>query len=126
MPEAFDDVLKVAPLLETFRGRTAFFDELSGNNGDDLISDGGREAIKRAGIRCLDDPAAADLQIVTGGAGLSSVWGGAYERMRPYALPSAAERPLVVLPSTISIETFDLPALFRQRTAKTWVFARER
>lgn len=126
MDHHFNPELKIAELLKQFRGQTAFFDDLSGNNGDDLISDGARHAMDVAGIRQVMTPTEGQLLIVTGGAGLSSVWGGAYERMQPYAEGDNKSKPLIILPSTISIETFDLPSLFGERTAPSWIFARER
>jgi len=126
MDHHFDSELKITELLERFRGQTAFFDELSGNNGDDLISDGARHSISAAGLSRTNISAEADLLVVTGGAGLSSVWGGAYEQMRQYTEGNNNSKPLIILPSTISIETFDLPRLLGERTAPSWIFARER
>ena len=122
----FDAELKITDLLRRFRGQAAYFDELSGNNGDDLISNGARHAITSAGLNLVASPDRADVLIVTGGAGLSSVWGGAYERIRPYAAEENRRRPLIILPSTISIESFDLPGVLQSRSAPTYVFAREK
>jgi len=122
----YDNNIKVIDVLSEFKNENVFFNPLTGNNGDELISAGARYAIDQSGCKRVNDINEAKAIIVTGGAGLSSVWGGGYKQIEHYFTGDLAKVPLIILPSTISIETVDLPKLFSNRNARSWIFCRER
>lgn len=122
----YDSSLTAVDTLRCLSGQMVHFNELTGNNGDMLISNGARHAIERCGVKLCDSRSEASALVITGGAGLSSVWGGAYKEIDAYTTGELSQKPLVILPSTVSIESVDLPGLLSQRTAKTIIFARER
>ncbi len=112
-------------VLGELNGQKVFFDKLHGNNGDRLISMGGQVSLDKAGVKCVDRWQEGTAIVVTGGAGLSSVWGGAYAEVSEYCHGEAGKLPLVILPSTMSFESGDFADSLRDRQGRTVVFARE-
>ncbi|QDV72319.1 polysaccharide pyruvyl transferase family protein [Botrimarina mediterranea] len=112
--------------LNPYAGRPVYLDRLHGNHGDALIVMGAEQACRRAGCRIVDTPEEADAIFVVGGAGLSSVWGGAYCELERYYEGSLAAKPLVIFPSTLSFEASDFVDRINHRPGATVLFARER
>ncbi|MEM9826360.1 MAG: polysaccharide pyruvyl transferase family protein [Planctomycetota bacterium] len=116
----------VESVLASLADKKIFFDPLHGNNGDELIVMGSLEAIHRHQLQRVDDASAADVIIVPGGAGLSSVWGGAIEEVLRYCDGTLGQKTLVILPSTMSFDNDRFRNGLATRLGSTYLFARER
>lgn len=116
-----------APLstaLASYRNKPVFFEPLHGNNGDKLIEMGSRELLSQLGIRLVNRPEQAAVIVFNGGAGMTDIWVHGFETLATYN-QRYPDIPLIVCPSSFWFTQTDFPALFRDRRAPAWVYARE-
>lgn len=111
--------------LSPYSGKKVFFDPLEGNNGDLLIEMGGVEILRRVGTKLVRDPKDADVIVINGGAAMTDIWSHGFRVLENYNR-LYPKTPLVILPSSFAFTKTDFPALFRDRIAPAFVYARER
>lgn len=112
-------------IMAPYRGRPVFFDPLSGNNGDRLITAGSEEALRTWQVRRVARPAEADLIVVNGGGGMLDYYGPPLAALRSFLERFPSTR-VVVLPQSYHFEKVDFAAVFADRRAPVTLFARER
>lgn len=110
--------------LAPYKGRPVFFDPLYGNNGDKLIEMGSRLMLKRAGIKITNNPIAAELILLNGGAAMTDIWEHGFKTLSTYnrSFPCT---PLIILPASYSFKKTDFASMFEGRRAKAKLFTRE-
>ena len=111
--------------LEELRGCRVFLPHNPGNLGDRLIAMGSAYAIRRAGIRLVDDPRRADWLFLQGGGGMNEYWGTQFSRFLGMS-ERWPNKPLAVLPSTFRFATDLFASTLERRQAPTRLFARDR
>ncbi|MEL7472573.1 MAG: polysaccharide pyruvyl transferase family protein [Planctomycetota bacterium] len=119
---------KVDQALESLKGLRVYFDPIWGNNGDDLIRWGAERALQRHGLDLTRELSSAQAIVVNGGGSLIDIRGPSrvpQDNLKRYA-QAHADKPLVVLPSSVLFEDTDFGSFFAGRETPAWVFARER
>jgi len=111
--------------LAQFRGKRIFFEPLEGNNGDKLIEMGSHTLLQSIDAKLVSNPKQADAIVVNGGAGMTDIWSHGLGTLRKYN-SLYPEIPLIILPSSFSFTTTDFSALFCERKAPAFIYARER
>src|SRR5262245_13644951 len=85
--------------MVAYRGRPVFFDSLSGNNGDRLISAGSEAALRAWQVRRTFMPDDAEVIIINGGGGMLDPYTGPVTALKHY-LVEFPHIPLIVLPQS--------------------------
>lgn len=111
--------------LAQFRGKRIFFEPLEGNNGDELIEMGSHTLLRSIDAKLVGNPKQADAIVVNGGAGMTDIWSHGLGTLKKYN-SLYSDVPLIVLPSSFSFTKTDFSALFRDRKAPAFIYARER
>lgn len=120
------NIQSVEGLLRQYKDSLMFFEPLAGNNGDKLIEIGSRFLIEKLELKTVEKPNDADFIVINGGGGLAvEFWNPEFKTLREYA-QGFKDKPLIVLPSSYYFEKSDFPSCFCERTAPTFLFARER
>lgn len=118
--------ISVRDTLSQFQNCQVFFEPLKGNNGDKLIQIGSEYLLNQLSISLVSEPNDADIILINGGGGLAvEFWNPEFKTLREYA-QGFKDKPLVVLPSSYYFETSDFASCFNDRTAPTFLFAREK
>lgn len=109
--------------LEPWRGRRAFHLTPRGNNGDELIVRGEREAFRRSGIELVSDPRRAEVVLLKGGGWLTVRYPEAIDFVRRTLL-TIPRVPLIGLPGSVEVEPETVADLVQGREA-CCMFARD-
>jgi exopolysaccharide biosynthesis predicted pyruvyltransferase EpsI len=111
--------------LSQYSGKRVFFEPLEGNNGDKLIEMGSHTLLHSIGVKLVNNPQNAEAIVINGGAGMTDIWSHGFGTLKNYNT-RYPNTPLIILPSSFVFTKTDFPALFRDRIAPAFVYARER
>lgn len=110
--------------LLKYQGKPVFFEPLHGNNGDKLIEMGSLELLRQCEVNLVKKPQYAELIVLNGGAGMTDIWVHGFQTLQSYNR-KFPHIPLIICPSSFWFSKTDFPALFRDRIAPAFIYARE-
>ena len=111
--------------LKSLQGRNVYFDKMTGNNGDRLITMGAEHLFAKLDITTVPSPQYADCIIVNGG-NTNGMWRGRVEKLGYYRRTYPATM-LVVAPSSFRFRGIDFKHLCDVKNPTPFIlFARER
>jgi exopolysaccharide biosynthesis predicted pyruvyltransferase EpsI len=102
-----------------------FFEPLSGNNGDELITMGARHLLSKIDLPLVSTPEEAEQIVINGGGAMVDIWDGAGIKVLEKYRLSFPTTPLIVAPSSFRFNGIDFPGICGLGTSELTVFARE-
>lgn len=110
--------------LKQYQGRPVFFEPLSGNNGDRLITLGAERLFRATGVIRCPLPSEAELIVINGGGAMNDLWLGGLIKLRDYCV-GYPRTPIVVGPSSYRFQGIRLSDFALPRQGSVVLFARE-
>lgn len=112
--------------LRTLDDPSIYFEELKGNNGDQLIKMGMAEVLRKTGMRADRTPRDADLILINGGGAMNDHWPEGAAQVMEALIEMAPDKDVVVGPSSYWFRSLDFPAILRKSSGHITLFCRER
>ncbi len=115
---------KFQVFLEGIRKRRIYFDRMTGNNGDKLITMGAERLLKGCGCKTVPEPQQAEYILLNGG-NTTDTWPGRVHKLDDYKRNYPAT-PVVIAPSSFSFKSIDFREVCEINNSLVFLFARER
>lgn len=112
--------------MRSLNGSSIHFQELEGNNGDQLIGLGMAEVLRKAGLRADRTPRDADLILINGGGAMNDLWPEGAAQVMESLIEAEPNKNIVVGPSSYWFRSLDFPAILRKSSGHITLFCRER
>lgn len=112
----------VHEVLSAFRGKSAFYCDIDGNNGDELLKLGSLQVLRQSGVGLSTSLQDCELIVVRGNGAMIDAYREPVEELARIAM--ASQQPMIFLPSSWDLRLESMEP-FIKRTAETILFARE-